>query len=154
MILYRTMQGHFVEQDGSYYCIDELSFDTLVAHEDLQAYLTSAIGSTPAVATAPAQHYPCSHRQAGSLGRRSHLLPQPQRAHGRVERRRRRRLLRPRLLRRAPRALLQIHRASSLRSQAPVIDPQRRHLVRARARAYPGSSTLAPRSSATPSATT
>jgi len=49
VILYRTIQGHFVEHNGSYYCIDELSFDTLVAHEDLDAYLTSAIGSTPAV---------------------------------------------------------------------------------------------------------
>ena len=41
MILYRTTHGHLVEHNGSYHAIDEPSFDVLIAHEDLQAYLTA-----------------------------------------------------------------------------------------------------------------
>ncbi len=48
MILYRTAKGHFVEHNGSYHPIDEPSFDNLVAHEDLQAYLTAITEKTSA----------------------------------------------------------------------------------------------------------
>ena len=46
MILYRTDQGPIVERHGSYYPIDDTSFDALIAHENLQAYLTSVTEKT------------------------------------------------------------------------------------------------------------
>jgi 2-dehydro-3-deoxy-D-arabinonate dehydratase len=41
--LYRTSEGSFVEQDGSYYRVASTSWDALVAHDDLQGYLLSII---------------------------------------------------------------------------------------------------------------
>jgi 2-dehydro-3-deoxy-D-arabinonate dehydratase len=48
VILYRTTQGNLVEHNGTYCRVKEPSFDALVAHEDLQAYLTSMVESTTA----------------------------------------------------------------------------------------------------------
>lgn len=50
MILYRTTNGIFVEQSDSYYSVPETSIDTLVAREDLQAYLATIIAETAPVA--------------------------------------------------------------------------------------------------------
>ena len=48
MILYRTLDGIFVEQHGKYYSIDETSFDTLVCQDDLHGYLSAVVaGTTP-----------------------------------------------------------------------------------------------------------
>jgi 2-dehydro-3-deoxy-D-arabinonate dehydratase len=43
LILYRTSNGIFVEQDSSYYRVDSLSLDALLSHEDLHGYLSSII---------------------------------------------------------------------------------------------------------------
>ncbi len=43
MKLYRTSNGNFVEQDGSYYHVPEPSWDALVTHEDLHNCLLSTI---------------------------------------------------------------------------------------------------------------
>lgn len=43
MILYRTTNGIFVQQDERYYRVDGASIDTLVAHEDLHGFLSSVI---------------------------------------------------------------------------------------------------------------
>ena len=45
MKLYRTSNGNCVEEGGSYYRVPESSWDALIAHEDLQGYLRSIIGS-------------------------------------------------------------------------------------------------------------
>ena len=48
MILYRTLDGIFVEEHGKYYGIDETSLDALVCHDDLHGYLSSVVaGATP-----------------------------------------------------------------------------------------------------------
>jgi 2-dehydro-3-deoxy-D-arabinonate dehydratase len=44
--LYRTSRGHYVEEQGAYYRVPEGSWDWLVAHSDLQAYLASMIAET------------------------------------------------------------------------------------------------------------
>ena len=44
MKLYRTSNGNYVEDGGSCYRAPESSWDSLVAHEDLQGYLRSLIG--------------------------------------------------------------------------------------------------------------
>ncbi len=41
MKLYRTSNGHYVEQDGKYYSVPETSWDALVTHADLGGYLRS-----------------------------------------------------------------------------------------------------------------
>jgi 2-dehydro-3-deoxy-D-arabinonate dehydratase len=43
MKLYRTSNGSYVEEDGSYYRVPETSWDALVTHENLQQYLLSII---------------------------------------------------------------------------------------------------------------
>jgi 2-dehydro-3-deoxy-D-arabinonate dehydratase len=48
LILYRTRQGLFVEQDRSYYRCDEDSLDALVRREDLHEYLADVIASSDA----------------------------------------------------------------------------------------------------------
>jgi len=48
MILYRTLDGIFVEEHSKYYGIDETSLDALVCHDDLHGYLSSVVaGATP-----------------------------------------------------------------------------------------------------------
>jgi 2-dehydro-3-deoxy-D-arabinonate dehydratase len=41
--LYRTSDGHFVEQQGNYYRVPESSWDSLITHSDLHAYLQSLV---------------------------------------------------------------------------------------------------------------
>jgi len=41
--LYRTTNGAYVEHDGSYYNVAENSWDALVMHDDLHAYLQSVV---------------------------------------------------------------------------------------------------------------
>jgi 2-dehydro-3-deoxy-D-arabinonate dehydratase len=41
LILYRTPEALFVEQDGRFYCLDETSVDSLVIDHDLHGYLTA-----------------------------------------------------------------------------------------------------------------
>jgi len=41
--LYRTGDGHFVEQQGNYYRVPENSWDSLITHNDLHAYLQSLV---------------------------------------------------------------------------------------------------------------
>jgi 2-dehydro-3-deoxy-D-arabinonate dehydratase len=41
--LYRTANGHYVEQAGSYYLVPETSWDALVTHADLSGYLRSVV---------------------------------------------------------------------------------------------------------------
>jgi 2-dehydro-3-deoxy-D-arabinonate dehydratase len=43
LILYRTADGIFIEQDGSYYRVPESSLDALIAHEDLYGYLSAIV---------------------------------------------------------------------------------------------------------------
>lgn len=43
MKLYRTSNGHYVEQDGKYYSVPETSWDALVTHADLGGYLRSVV---------------------------------------------------------------------------------------------------------------
>lgn len=43
MILYRTKDDIFLEQDGRYYLIEGATLDALVAHENLHGYLASAL---------------------------------------------------------------------------------------------------------------
>ena len=48
MILYRTAEALFVEQDGKAYRLSETSLDALIAHNDLHGYLwTQTAKSTP-----------------------------------------------------------------------------------------------------------
>jgi 2-dehydro-3-deoxy-D-arabinonate dehydratase len=47
--LYKTSKGNYVENGGHFYRVAESSWDALITHEDLQAYLRSVIdGSKPA----------------------------------------------------------------------------------------------------------
>jgi 2-dehydro-3-deoxy-D-arabinonate dehydratase len=41
--LYRTTKGNFAEQDGKYYLVPETSWDALVTHANLGAYLQSVV---------------------------------------------------------------------------------------------------------------
>jgi 2-dehydro-3-deoxy-D-arabinonate dehydratase len=41
--LYRTANGHYAEQAGSYYLVPEISWDALVTHADLSGYLRSVV---------------------------------------------------------------------------------------------------------------
>jgi 2-dehydro-3-deoxy-D-arabinonate dehydratase len=41
--LYRTANGHYVEQDGNCYVVPEASWDALVTHADLSGYLRSVV---------------------------------------------------------------------------------------------------------------
>jgi 2-dehydro-3-deoxy-D-arabinonate dehydratase len=43
VILYRAVGGNFVEQNGKHYRLEETSIDALVAHHDLNGYLSSVI---------------------------------------------------------------------------------------------------------------
>ena len=43
MKLYRTSDGHFVEQQGNHYRVPESSWDSLITHSDLHGYLTSIV---------------------------------------------------------------------------------------------------------------
>jgi 2-dehydro-3-deoxy-D-arabinonate dehydratase len=70
LILYRTTNGIFVEQGGSYYSVPETSIDALVAHEDLQAYLAAIIAKA-----APVNHFdpttlqaPIEHQEVWAAG--------------------------------------------------------------------------------------
>jgi 2-dehydro-3-deoxy-D-arabinonate dehydratase len=45
MKLYRTGNGHYVEDNGNYYRVPERSWDALIAHEDLHGYLASVADS-------------------------------------------------------------------------------------------------------------
>jgi 2-dehydro-3-deoxy-D-arabinonate dehydratase len=48
MKLYRTGSGHYVEEGGSYYQVPETSWDALIVHENLHAYLSSlVVGGNP-----------------------------------------------------------------------------------------------------------
>ena len=56
MKLYRTAAGNYAEQDGNYYLVPETSWDALVTHADLGAYLRSVVSSgKPAADFASAQ---------------------------------------------------------------------------------------------------
>jgi 2-dehydro-3-deoxy-D-arabinonate dehydratase len=50
MKLYRTGDGNFIEQGGSSYRVPEHSWDALIAHRDLHAYLVSVAASPNRVA--------------------------------------------------------------------------------------------------------
>ena len=77
-------------------------------------------------------------RIAGGVGGRRHVLPQPHRAHGRVQVGRRRRFLRSRLRRRPSGAVLQGQPAPRPRIGRDRAHPPRRAMERARAGADPG----------------
>jgi 2-dehydro-3-deoxy-D-arabinonate dehydratase len=47
LILYRTSQGMFVEQDGCYVRLEENSLDAIMMHADLHGYLSAAIAKGP-----------------------------------------------------------------------------------------------------------
>jgi 2-dehydro-3-deoxy-D-arabinonate dehydratase len=54
--LFRTANGHFVEQDGNYYPVPETSWDALITHADLGGYLRSVVSQgKPATDFASAQ---------------------------------------------------------------------------------------------------
>ena len=85
MKLYRCHQGIFAEHAGHFYEISNSSWDELITREDLSRISCrrncEIIGPR---STAPRD--PCSDWQSGSLGCGRHLLPQPRRAHGGIER--------------------------------------------------------------------
>lgn len=70
MILYRTTERLLVEQNGSYYPIDETSLDVLVAHDDLHGYLSSITSSkTPIVQIEPPKlEAPIEHQEVWAAG--------------------------------------------------------------------------------------
>ena len=70
MILYRTTERLLVEQNGSYYPIDETSLDVLVAHDDLHGYLSSIASSkTPIVQIEPPKlEAPIEHQEVWAAG--------------------------------------------------------------------------------------
>ena len=43
MKLYRTSNGNYVEECGSFYCVPESSWDALVRHADLRGYLAAVV---------------------------------------------------------------------------------------------------------------
>jgi 2-dehydro-3-deoxy-D-arabinonate dehydratase len=43
--LYRTRSGNFVEEGGKHFCVPESNWDSLVAHENLSAYLRSIVAA-------------------------------------------------------------------------------------------------------------
>jgi len=47
--LYRTSNGNYVEQDGSFYRVPERSWDALITHRDLRGYLSSLVDAGDAV---------------------------------------------------------------------------------------------------------
>ena len=56
MKLFRTANGNYAEQDGSYYLVPEASWDALVTHADLSGYLRSVVNQgKPAADFASAQ---------------------------------------------------------------------------------------------------
>ena len=70
MILYRTTDGIFVQQDGRYYPVDETSIDTLVAREDLHGYLSSVIakGSSTDQFDQATLQAPIEHQEVWAAG--------------------------------------------------------------------------------------
>ena len=70
MILYRTANGIFVEQNGKYFRVAETSLDTLISHENLQSYLESVIaGESPLEAIDHTQlEAPIEHQEGGASG--------------------------------------------------------------------------------------
>ncbi len=46
MIIYKTMQGHYVEDAGQYYRLEGPSWDALIMRDDLQEYLSDVIGKS------------------------------------------------------------------------------------------------------------
>ena len=63
-----------------------IRWDALVTHDDLHGYLLSIVAATgESVAGFCVRADSGADRQPGSVGRGRHLLPQPQRAHGRGE---------------------------------------------------------------------
>ena len=49
MKLYRTSNGNYVEQDGSFYRVPEPSWDALITHDDLCGYLSRLVAGGDAV---------------------------------------------------------------------------------------------------------
>ncbi|MGA7314976.1 MAG: fumarylacetoacetate hydrolase family protein [Silvibacterium sp.] len=70
MILYRTTERLLVEQNGSYYPIDETSLDVLVAHDDLHRYLSSIASSKPPIVQIepPKLEAPIEHQEVWAAG--------------------------------------------------------------------------------------
>jgi len=77
VILYRTLDGIFVEEHGKYYGIDETSLDALVCHDDLPRipFFCSRRGHSNGSVRREESTGP--DRPSGGLGLRSHLLPEP-----------------------------------------------------------------------------
>ncbi len=46
MIIYKTMQGHYVEDAGQYYRLEGPSWDAFIMRDDLQEYLSDVIGKS------------------------------------------------------------------------------------------------------------
>ena len=46
MIIYKTMQGHYVEDAGQYYRLEGPSWDAFIMRDDLQEYLSNVIGKS------------------------------------------------------------------------------------------------------------
>ena len=57
MKLYRTASGYIVEQQDRFYAGADMTWDQLVMHEDLEAYLTKTLAQQKALAV--------SHRHPG-----------------------------------------------------------------------------------------
>jgi 2-dehydro-3-deoxy-D-arabinonate dehydratase len=70
LILYRTTIGLFIQQDGSYYRVDETSIDTLVAHEDLHGYLSNVVakGSPTTQFEQSTLRAPIEHQEVWAAG--------------------------------------------------------------------------------------
>jgi 2-dehydro-3-deoxy-D-arabinonate dehydratase len=70
VILYRTTDRLLVEQNGSYYPIDETSLDVLVAHDDLHRYLSSIASSKPPIVQIepPKLEAPIEHQEVWAAG--------------------------------------------------------------------------------------
>jgi 2-dehydro-3-deoxy-D-arabinonate dehydratase len=70
VILYRTLEALFVEQNGRFYCLDETSLDTLLPHDDLHGYLTALTQrGTPAAPIDTAKLLaPIDHQEVWAAG--------------------------------------------------------------------------------------
>src|SRR5271167_689616 len=69
VILYRTADRLLVEQSGSYYLVDEISLDALIARDDLYGYLSTVSSKTAIVQVEPPKlEAPIEHQEVWAAG--------------------------------------------------------------------------------------
>lgn len=70
LILYRTKDGLFVEEDRRYYRVTDSSLDNLFAHEDLHGYLSSIVSKGDSIEgkDLPALEAPIEHQEVWASG--------------------------------------------------------------------------------------